>query len=99
MNSINETTPKKKRKRKTKEQKIASDINKLYINACPDAVRLLIQIMNDETAKIDLRLACAEKIIERAYGKKTSPALSDKKEAADTAISILLASELEEYAK
>ena len=37
--------------------------------ACPDAVALLVKTMADEKAKPELRVQCANTIIDRVYGK------------------------------
>lgn len=45
--------------------------------ACPDAVRLLVDTMQDENVKRDLRVDCANTIIERVLGKAAQPIIAD----------------------
>ena len=45
--------------------------------ACPDAVRLLIDTMGDPSVKRDLRIDCANTIIERVLGKAAQPILAE----------------------
>lgn len=45
--------------------------------ACPDAVRLLIDTMGDPSVKRDLRIDCANTIIERVLGKAAQPIITD----------------------
>jgi len=50
-------------------KKIPDEVKRMYKEATPDAARLLIETMNNEKAKIEVRIACAEKIVDRVYGK------------------------------
>lgn len=45
--------------------------------ACPDAVQLLVDTMNDDRAKPELRVQCANTIIERVMGKAVQPIAAD----------------------
>jgi hypothetical protein len=53
--------------------KIPSEVKEMFKAATTDAAKLLIETMNDSGADIKLRIDCAEKIIERVYGKPTQP--------------------------
>lgn len=57
--------------------KIPDEVKNLLKEATPDAARLLIDTMNDDEVKIETRIACAEKVIERVYGKPTQPIEAD----------------------
>ena len=48
-------------------------IKELLQNATPDAVELLIETMKDESVKTDIRVRCAETIIDRVLGKSVQP--------------------------
>ena len=54
-------------------KKIPDDIREMLAEATPKAIGMLIDTMNDPNAKIELRVACAEKIIDRVYGKALQP--------------------------
>ena len=45
--------------------------------ACPSAVQLLINTMDDEDVKIELRVQCANTIIDRVMGKAVQPIAAD----------------------
>lgn len=59
----------KGRKKTGGRKKIPDEVKRMYKEATPDAARLLIETMNNEKAKIELRISCAEKIVDRVYGK------------------------------
>ncbi len=52
-------------------KKIPVDVKKLYQEASAEATQLLIETMHNDEVKIETRLSCAEKIIDRVYGKAT----------------------------
>ena len=45
--------------------------------ATKDAAKLLIDTMKNDSEKIDMRIKCAETILDRVYGKATQPIESD----------------------
>ena len=59
--------------------------------ATGDAARLLISTVNDPEAKLELRIRCAETILDRVYGRAAQPI------EADGAVRVILEG-LEEYA-
>lgn len=70
-------------------------MKEMFRAAAPEAVRLLIDTMNDPTTKIDTRLKCAETILERALGKATQPIDLE----GSSKLEIVLAPDLKELAK
>ena len=48
-------------------------VKEMLKSATPAAVELLIETMNDEKAKVELRIRCAETIIDRVLGKAVQP--------------------------
>lgn len=52
---------------------IPDDVKQMLKAACPQAVKLLVKTINDETSKPDLRIKCVEIIMDRTYGKATQP--------------------------
>lgn len=52
---------------------VPKDVKEMLKEASPGAVQLLIETMKDKNAKIDIRIRCAETILDRAYGKPTQP--------------------------
>ena len=49
--------------------KMPEDLKKAFKEACPDALRVLVKIVNDEDAKHGDRIRAAEVILDRGYGK------------------------------
>ena len=52
-------------------KKVPTNIGELVRGATPEAMLTLIDIMKNKSASFAVRAYCAEKIIERAYGKPT----------------------------
>lgn len=53
--------------------KMDDETKKMLKAAAPEAVKLLTDTMRDPKAKIDLRVKCAETVLDRVYGKATQP--------------------------
>lgn len=53
--------------------KMPNEVKEMFKAATPRAAKLLIDMMEDEEQKPELRVDCANKIIERVYGKATQP--------------------------
>lgn len=53
--------------------KIRQDVKDMLKAAAPEAVKLLIDTMQNDCVKIDLRLDCARTILDRVYGKAAQP--------------------------
>lgn len=49
------------------------NVKEMLKAAAPGAVKLLTETMNDPTVKIDMRIRCAETVLDRVYGKATQP--------------------------
>ena len=49
--------------------KVPEDVRTALVAACPDAVKLLVDTVNNKKAKPALRVACANAVIDRVYGK------------------------------
>lgn len=52
---------------------VPDEVKTMLKAAAPGAVQLLIDTIADEGVKIDLRIACAERLLERVYGKPAQP--------------------------
>lgn len=70
-------------------------MKEMFRAAAPEAVRLLVDTMNDPTTKIDTRLKCAETILERALGKAAQPIDLE----GGARLEIVMSEELRELAK
>lgn len=53
------------------------EVKEMFKAATPMAAQLLINMMQDDEQRPELRVDCANKIIERVYGKPTQPIDSD----------------------
>ena len=73
---------------------IAPDVKKMLQAAVPDAVQMLIDTMMDERIRPELRVRCAETIIERVHGKAAQPIEGDLAGG----IIVTLGGELKDYA-
>lgn len=58
-------------------KKIPEEVKEMFRDATPAAAKLLIDTMHNENVRLDLRIDCANKILERAYGKPTQPIDAD----------------------
>lgn len=62
------------RPKMSEEAKQASrDALEMLRAAAPDAVALLLNVMQDSSVKLDLRTKCAESVMDRVYGKASQP--------------------------
>ena len=50
-----------------------ADVKEMLKAAAPKAAALLIETVNDPEVKIDLRIKCAETVMDRVYGKAVQP--------------------------
>lgn len=75
--------------------KLPQDVKEMFRAATPDAAKLLIDTMQNQQADLKLRVDCAQRIIERVYGKPTQPIDGSM----DGQILFTLAGALEDYAK
>ena len=50
-------------------KKMPTDIKEMLKGATPDACRLLCETINNEDAKLDLRIRCSEIVLDRVFGK------------------------------
>lgn len=62
------------RPKMTQEQKDALEMLKA---AAPGAARLLIETAQNEEVRLDLRIRCAETVMDRVYGKASQPIVAD----------------------
>lgn len=53
--------------------KVPDEVKAMLKAAAPEAVKLLTETMNNPNARSDLRIRCAETIMDRVYGKATQP--------------------------
>ena len=70
---------------------VPKEVKDMLKAATGDAARLLISTVNDPEAKLELRIRCAETILDRVYGRAAQPI------EADGAVRVVLEG-LEEYA-
>ena len=61
-------------------KKMPDEVKKLFTDATPEAAQLLINTMNDAKVPLQLRLDCANRIIERVYGKAAQPLTTSNEE-------------------
>lgn len=73
-------------------KRLPEDVKALFQAAAPEAVRLLIETMENPEVKPELRVRCAETILERVYGKNPQPIAVE-----NTAVQIVLEGDLREY--
>ena len=52
---------------------MGADVKEMLKAAAPQAVALLIETVNDPEVKMDLRIRCAETLMDRVYGKAVQP--------------------------
>lgn len=52
---------------------IPDEVKEMLVAATPSAVQLLVDMMTDFSAPKDLRVRCAEIILNRVYGRPTQP--------------------------
>ena len=71
------------------------DVKMMLKESSADAAKLLIETMRDKNAKIDLRINCANTIMDRVFGKASQPIDGN----IDSVVKIILGGELEELAK
>ena len=76
-------------------KKIPQEVKEMLKGATREAAQLLITTMKDETVKAELRINCANEILNRVYGKPTQPIDGEM----DNRITVTLAGEVKEYAK
>lgn len=53
--------------------KVPEEVKEMLRAAAPQAVQLLVDTLNNDKVKTDLRIKCAETLLDRAYGKATQP--------------------------
>lgn len=75
--------------------KINPEIKEILKIATPSAIKLMIDTMNDDKAKIDLRISIAQDITNRVLGKPTQSIDGE----IDQTVRIVLEGGLKEYAE
>jgi hypothetical protein len=53
--------------------KVDKDVKEMLKAAAPQAAALLIETVNNPEIKMDLRIRCAETLMDRVYGKAVQP--------------------------
>ena len=51
--------------------KVPEEIKEAFKAAAPEALDLLLKLMRDEKEKSEIRVRCAETVLDRGYGKAT----------------------------
>ena len=85
------------RKKNNKSSATAEEMRRLLAERIPEAVDFLLQIMQDEGQKPELRMKAAESILDRACGKASTAQPTDG--GAAQPISISFEGVLEEWSK
>ena len=85
------------RKEHNKSSATAEEMRRLLAERIPEAVDFLLQIMQDEGQKPELRMKAAESILDRACGKASTAQPADG--GAAQPISISFEGVLEEWSK
>ena len=75
--------------------KVPDSVKKMLKRAAPDAVRLLIETISNESTTMNYRLDAAKEILNRVYGKAAQPIDGEL----DTTLKIVLEGELRDYAE
>ena len=75
--------------------KVPDTVKKMLKRAAPDAVRLLIETISNESTTMNHRLDAAKEILNRVYGKAAQPIDGEL----DTTLKIVLEGDLKDYAK
>lgn len=75
--------------------KVPDSVKKMLKRAAPDAVRLLIETISNESTTMNYRLDAAKEILNRVYGKAAQPIDGEL----DTTLKIVLEGDLKDYAK
>lgn len=73
---------------------MSDEVKEMLLAAAPDAVRLLIETMNNASVQPKIRVRCAEIVLDRVYGKAPQPIEAEM----NGGIEIVLAKELLDYA-
>ena len=73
---------------------IPQEVREMLQAATPAAVQLLVDTIDDKEARLDLRVRCAELVLDRVYGKATQPIEGDL----SGGVIITLDTELSRYA-
>lgn len=53
--------------------KVPTEVKEILKAAAPGAAKLLVEMVADETQKPELRIKCAETVLDRVYGKAVQP--------------------------
>ena len=53
--------------------KIPDDVREMLKAACPKAIKILLDMVDDPKTKPDLRVKCIEIVMDRVYGRATQP--------------------------
>ena len=56
-----------------RESEETRDAKRLLLKATPEAVELLLRMMRNPHAKDEVRVRCAETVLDRVYGKAAQP--------------------------
>ena len=86
-----------KKQKAEKRSKAAEQMRQLLAERIPEAVDFLLQIMQDEGQKPELRMKAAESILDRACGKASTVQPTESEGAAP--ISISFEGVLEEWSR
>ena len=74
-------------------KRLPPDVKQMLKAATPEAVRLLLDTMENREVKPELRVKCAETVLDRVYGKSSQPIENN----VDGIVRIVLEEEAAEY--
>ena len=85
------------KRQKAEKDSAVLEMRRLLAERIPDAVAFLLQIMQDDTQKPELRMKAAESILDRACGKASTAQSAEA--GAPAPISISFEGVLEEWSR
>ena len=85
------------KQKRAEKNSAATEMRRLLAERVPEAVSFLLQIMNDEQQKTELRMKAAESILDRACGKASTAQPCE--ESATAPIAITFEGVLEEWSR
>lgn len=73
--------------------KVPTEVKEILKAAAPGAAKLLVEMVADETQKPELRIKCAETVLDRVYGKAVQPIDGEM----DSVVRFVLEGDAEKY--
>lgn len=73
--------------------KVPTEVKEILKAAAPGAAKLLVEMVADEAQKPELRIKCAETVLDRVYGKAVQPIDGEM----DSVVRFVLEGDAEKY--